>query len=93
MLIGGQEFLKVKGFQVAPAELEDSLLGHPDVIDSCVVGVKDEYRGEVPLAYVVLSPDTRKRVEQGPEAAVTIQESIQRVSYIASVASRTGAVG
>ncbi len=63
-------------------------MGHPDVIDSCVVGVEDEYRGEVPLAYVVLSPDARKRIEREPEIGAKIQESIQRVG-VTSVASRT----
>lgn len=35
--------MKVKGFQVAPAELEGCLLDHPDVSNACVVGVPDEY--------------------------------------------------
>ena len=37
-----QELIKVRGFQVAPAELEGHLLGHPRVADACVVGVPDE---------------------------------------------------
>lgn len=37
-------WVKVKGFQVAPAELEGCLLDHPDVSNTCVVGVPDEYR-------------------------------------------------
>jgi 4-coumarate--CoA ligase len=55
--------MKVKGFQVAPAELEGSLLDHPDVSDVCVVGVPDEYSGEVPLAFVVLNANALKRLE------------------------------
>lgn len=34
-----KELIKVKGFQVAPAELEAVLLGHPGVGDCAVVGV------------------------------------------------------
>ncbi len=37
-----KEFIKVNGFQVAPAELEGCLLEHPDVLESCVVGVPNE---------------------------------------------------
>lgn len=74
-----QEFIKVRGFQVAPAELEGSLLGHPDIIDCCVVGVEDERSGEVPLAYVVLSADAKKRSLEGPQMASDISESIQHV--------------
>jgi acyl-CoA synthetase (AMP-forming)/AMP-acid ligase II len=53
-------YFQVKGFQVAPAELEGTLLyvlvhcsssclksrkfrDHPDVSDTCVVGIPDEY--------------------------------------------------
>lgn len=33
----------MKGFQVAPAELEGCILEHKDVDSTCVVGVPDEY--------------------------------------------------
>ncbi|KAI6536220.1 hypothetical protein MCOR10_001992 [Pyricularia oryzae] len=50
-----KELIKYKGFQVAPAELEGLLLGHPEVADVGVVGVQDdELASEVPRAYVVL---------------------------------------
>lgn len=48
-----KEMIKVKGQQVAPAELEDLLLGHPDVEDCAVLGIADEYSGEKPKAFVV----------------------------------------
>ena len=35
-----KELIKVKGLQVAPAELEQYLLTHPDVADAAVVGAK-----------------------------------------------------
>lgn len=46
--------IKVKGQQVAPAELEDLLLGHESVEDVAVLGVEDAYAGERPKAVVVL---------------------------------------
>src|SRR5688572_283091 len=48
-----KELIKVKGFQVAPAELEALLLTHPDVADAAVIGRADERAGELPVAYVV----------------------------------------
>ncbi|KAK0364951.1 hypothetical protein LTR91_021402 [Friedmanniomyces endolithicus] len=48
-----KELIKVKGIGVAPAELEDCLLGHPKVEDVAVLSIPDEYSGEVPKAYVV----------------------------------------
>ncbi len=44
-------------YQVAPAELESLLLSHPAVADSAVIGIPDEWAGEVPKAYVVLRPN------------------------------------
>lgn len=59
-----KELIKYKGFQVAPAQLEGYLLGHPDVDDVAVIGVYEpEQATEVPRAYVVL----RKAVEAGRE--------------------------
>ena len=48
-----KELIKVKGNQVAPAELEALLLEHPKLADSCVVGVTIQGE-EYPRAYVVL---------------------------------------
>ena len=48
-----KEMIKVKGIGVAPAELEDLLLGHPKVEDVAVMSVPDDYTGERPKAYVV----------------------------------------
>jgi len=48
-----KELIKVKGLQVAPAELEDVLLSHASVSEAAVIGVPHEKSGEVPRAYVV----------------------------------------
>ncbi|KAF2728920.1 4-coumarate-CoA ligase-like protein [Polyplosphaeria fusca] len=56
-----KELIKVRGFQVAPAELEGVLLGHPDIEDAGVIGISAGGAGksagdegsEVPRAYLV----------------------------------------
>jgi acyl-CoA synthetase (AMP-forming)/AMP-acid ligase II len=48
-----KELIKVKAFQVAPAELEALLLTNPAVADVAVIGRPDERAGEIPVAYVV----------------------------------------
>lgn len=50
-----KELIKVKGLQVAPAELESTLLSHPSVADCAVIPRLDDSAGEVPKAYVVKS--------------------------------------
>ena len=48
-----KEMIKCRAFSVAPAELEATLLEHPDIADCGVVGVADADGGEVPNAFVV----------------------------------------
>ncbi|KAF5651617.1 putative phenylacetyl ligase [Fusarium sp. NRRL 25303] len=50
-----KELIKVKGHQVAPAELEAHILTSPHVFDCAVIQVPDERSGEVPKAFVVKS--------------------------------------
>ncbi|ROW17615.1 hypothetical protein VPNG_00792 [Cytospora leucostoma] len=56
-----KEFIKYKGTQVAPAELEALLLSHPMITDAAVVGVEKD-GDEVPRAYVV--PNTKVTTKQ-----------------------------
>ena len=58
-----KEMIKVKGIAVAPSELEDLLLVHDKVQDVAVIGVPDDYSGELPKAFVV-----RKEEEEGVRA-------------------------
>jgi acetyl-CoA synthetase len=46
--------LKVAGHRIGTYELESALVGHRAVAEAAVVGVPDEVKGEVPLAFVVL---------------------------------------
>lgn len=49
-----KEMIKVRGFQVAPAEIEAVLHAHPAVIDCGVFGVPDATDGEAIVAAVAL---------------------------------------
>ncbi|KAH7913982.1 hypothetical protein BJ138DRAFT_1170978 [Hygrophoropsis aurantiaca] len=73
-----KEMLKVRGYQVAPAELEGCLLDHPDVADTCVVSIQDDYSGELPLAFVVLHPEAAKRAASDSQSAEQIKQSIMK---------------
>lgn len=54
-----KELIKVKGFQVAPAEVEAVLQSCPGVMDAAVIGVPDDAAGEVPVAFVVPQGEVR----------------------------------
>ena len=53
-----KELIKVKGFQVPPAELEDLLRSHQDIMDVGVIGIPHEGSGEVPFAFIVKKPNS-----------------------------------
>eukprot|EP00088_Acartia_fossae_P039379 TRINITY_DN4098_c0_g1_i4.p1 TRINITY_DN4098_c0_g1~~TRINITY_DN4098_c0_g1_i4.p1 ORF type:complete len:371 (-),score=73.62 TRINITY_DN4098_c0_g1_i4:147-1094(-) len=52
-----KELIKVKGLQVAPAELENVLRLLDGVQDVAVLGVDDERAGQLPRAFIVRSGD------------------------------------
>jgi acyl-CoA synthetase (AMP-forming)/AMP-acid ligase II len=51
-----KDMLIVGGFNVYPAEVENTLLAHEAIGQVAVVGVPDARMGEVPVAYVVPAP-------------------------------------
>nr|XP_043630852.1 4-coumarate--CoA ligase-like 6 [Erigeron canadensis] len=54
-----KDVIKYNGFQIAPADLENVLASHPDILDVAVIGVNDEVAGEVPMAFVVKKPEAK----------------------------------
>jgi acetyl-CoA synthetase len=48
------DVLKVSGHRIGTAELESSIVSHPDVAESAVCGIPDEIKGDAIIAFVVL---------------------------------------
>jgi len=57
------------GYNIAGPEVEQALLGHPDVVETGVVAAPDPERGTIVKAYVVL----RDGAEAGPAKAAELQ--------------------
>jgi fatty-acyl-CoA synthase len=53
-----KEMIKTGGINVAPLEVEEVLLQHPDVTQAYVVGVPDRHKDEIVAAAVELRPGT-----------------------------------
>ncbi|KAI9731739.1 MAG: hypothetical protein M1834_004528 [Cirrosporium novae-zelandiae] len=82
-----KELIKVRGFQVAPPEIEAILLSHPHIVDAAVIGVQfDRHETEFPRAYVVRRPS--------PEGAKLTEEEVINYtrSRLASFKRLTGGV-
>ncbi|KAJ8616779.1 hypothetical protein MRB53_036151 [Persea americana] len=58
-----KELIKYKAYQVAPAELEEILVAHPEVVDAAVISHPNEEAGEIPMACVVLTADSKLKEE------------------------------
>ena len=49
-----KDLIKVRGWQVSPAEIEAVLVGHPGIADAAVIGIAaDDGTGEVPQGFIV----------------------------------------
>ena len=64
---------------MAPAELEGHLLLRSDVSDACVVSILDDYSGELPLAYIVPSPEIKAKITGKPAEADKYKKSLMKV--------------
>lgn len=59
-----KDMIKCKGYPVFPAEVEDLLHHHPDVLSAAVIGVPHPKTGEAVKAFIVLDPAKRGKVTE-----------------------------
>jgi acetyl-CoA synthetase/medium-chain acyl-CoA synthetase len=51
------DVIKSAGYRIGPFEVESVLLEHPAVLDVAIVGQRDEVRGQIVKAFVILRPE------------------------------------
>lgn len=79
-----KELIKVKGFQVPPAELEAVLRDHPKILEAAVFGIPHELNGEAPRAIVVLR---QNEVATAEEIADYVAERVAHYKKLEGVSS------
>ena len=67
----------VGGFNVYPAEVENAILGHPDVAQVAVVSAPDTRMGEVGVAFVVPRAGTDRRRRRAARVVRTAHGQLQ----------------
>jgi acyl-CoA synthetase (AMP-forming)/AMP-acid ligase II len=78
-----KEMIKVRGFQVAPAEIEAVLHGHPAVKDCAVFGVPDAVNGEAIVAAVAASaPVEAAELTARVQARLASYKRLSRVLFV-----------
>jgi long-chain acyl-CoA synthetase len=52
-----KEMIISGGYNIYPREVDEVLFAHPDTFEVATVGMKDDFRGEIPVAFVALKRD------------------------------------
>ena len=90
-----KRMINASGLKVWPAEVEGIMHGHPDILECCVIGVRDAYRGETVKAVVVPKPERRGQVT-GDEIAAWCRQhmaayKVPRIVEFADTLPKSGA--
>jgi acetyl-CoA synthetase len=69
------------GYRIGPGEIEDSLMKHPAVLQTAVIGKPDELRGEIVKAYIVLARGFKADDDLGKEIQMSVRERLSAHEY------------
>ena len=70
------------GYKVYPRTVEDALYLHPAVDEVIVIGIKDEYRGEAPKAFVKLKENTNPTIDELVKFAAEHLNPIEKIAEL-----------
>ncbi|MFD2451059.1 AMP-binding enzyme [Ideonella paludis] len=70
------DVINVAGHRLGTREIEESISSHPNVAEVAVVGVADQLKGQVAVAFAVLKDPSQADT---PEAALKLEGAIMRV--------------
>ncbi|HRC39166.1 MAG TPA: AMP-binding protein, partial [Rubrivivax sp.] len=70
------DVINVAGHRLGTREIEESISSHPNVAEVAVVGVADQLKGQVAMAFAVLKDPSKAAT---PEAALALEGEIMKV--------------
>jgi propionyl-CoA synthetase len=75
------DVINTAGHRLSTGAMEEVLASHPDVAECAVVGVADEFKGQLPLGFAVLNSDVeRDPHDVGAELVALVRERIGPVA-------------
>ena len=77
------------GYNVYPSQLENIIDGHEKVLLSCVIGIKDQYRGQLVKAFVVPMPGVEPTEELKKELLAYCADHIAKYAMPRQIEFRT----
>ncbi|MEM0287308.1 MAG: acetate--CoA ligase [Nitrososphaerota archaeon] len=79
------EVIKVAGHRLGTYELESALIQHSSVSEAAVVGVPDEVKGEVPVAFVILRQGNEPSEKLANELNLWIRQKVGPIASLKNV--------
>ena len=79
------DVIKVAGHRITTGEIENALNSHSAVVESAVVGMPDEIKGEVPVAFVVLKQGFKETEKLEEELIKQVDKKIGPIAKPARI--------
>jgi propionyl-CoA synthetase len=79
------DVINVAGHRLGTREIEEAVQAHPNIAEVAVVGVADQLKGQMPMAFAVVKDATRIQTEDGRAA--------HEKEVMATVDRQLGAIG
>ena len=80
------DIINVAGHRFSTGGFEEIIANHPDVAECAVIGIRDAVKGQVPIAFVVLSSGvSRQEAEIASEVVGLVRESFGAVAALRTV--------
>ena len=59
-----KDIIIASGYNIYPRDVDEVLFTHPKILEACVIGIPDSYRGETVKAFVVMKPGQQMTAEE-----------------------------
>ena len=74
------DVINVAGHRLGTREIEEAVNMHPNIAECAVVGVADEIKGQMPLAFAVLKTETKDKKKMEKEVMDTVDRQLGAIA-------------